>query len=342
MKLRQYADRTLCALLVLMSVGICQGAEQQRVNIGSVNMTGGKISRCDLGYRTYGTLAEDRNNVVLVTTWLAGRTSDQADMIGPGKLVDTNRWYVVAMDAIGNGVSCSPSNSPIAPRLKFPQFGIRDMVKAQHRLLAMYLGIDHAHAIVGISMGGMQALQWAVMYPDFASKVVTIVGTPHPTERDLQAWNAELAAIERAPGWNDGNYAPGTVFKQLTAVHNGYLWTPERAAAKPVGNKPAPGGSVSASTGGQAFSTVDWYRQLQAMTSFDLVRQGDMATLAKKIKAQLLVITSEQDRMVDPAPSKALAAQKRAQLLVLNNDCGHMAPACEADKVNEAVKAFLK
>lgn len=342
MKLRQYADRTLCALLVLMSVGICQGAEQQRVNIGSVNMTGGKISQCALGYRTYGTLAEDRNNVVLVTTWLAGRTSDQADMIGPGKLVDTNRWYVVAMDAIGNGVSCSPSNSPIAPRLKFPQFGIRDMVKAQHRLLALYLGIDHAHAIVGISMGGMQALQWAVMYPDFASKVVTIVGTPHPTERDLQAWNAELAAIERAPGWNDGNYAPGTVFKQLTAVHNGYLWTPERAAAKPAGNKPAPGGNVTASTGGQAFSTVDWYRQLQAMTSFDLVRQGDMATLAKKIKAQLLVITSERDRMVDPAPSKALAAQKRAQLLVLNSDCGHMAPACEADKVNEAVKAFLK
>jgi homoserine O-acetyltransferase len=180
------------------------------------------------------------------------------------------------------------------------------------------------------------------MYPDFASKVVTIVGTPHPTERDLQAWNAELAAIEHAPGWNNGNYGPGTVFKQLTAVHNGYLWTPERAAAKPAGNRPAPGGNVPASTGGQPFSTVDWYRQLQAMTSFDLLRQGDMAALAGKIKAQLLVITSEQDRMVDPAPSKALAAQKRAQLLVLNSDCGHMAPACEADKVNEAVKAFLK
>jgi homoserine O-acetyltransferase len=342
MKLRQYADRTLCALLVMMSVGICQAAEQQRVNIGSVNMTGGKISQCALGYRTYGTLAEDRNNVVLVTTWLAGRTADQADMIGPGKLVDTDRWYVVAIDAIGNGVSCSPSNSQSAPRLKFPQFGIRDMVKSQHRLLAMYLGIDHVHAIVGISMGGMQALQWAVMYPDFASKVVTIVGTPHPTERDLQAWNAELAAIERAPGWNDGNYAPGTVFKQLTAIHNGYLWTPERTAAKTVANRPAAAGKPLVATGSQSFSTVDWYRQLQAMTSFDLLRHGDMVALAGKIKARLLIITSEQDRMVDPAPSKALAAQKRAQLLVLNNNCGHMAPACEADKVNDAVKAFLK
>ncbi|HEX8588438.1 alpha/beta fold hydrolase [Pseudomonas sp.] len=342
MKLRHYADRTLCALLVMISVGLCQAAEQQRVNIGSLNMTGGKLTQCTLGYRTYGKLAADQGNVVLVPTWLAGRTADQLDMIGPGKLVDTDRWYVVAIDAIGNGVSCSPSNSASAPRLNFPTFGIRDMVKAQHRLLAMYLGIDHAHAIVGISMGGMQALQWAVMYPDFASKVVTIVSTPQPTEHDLQAWNAELAAIEHAAGWNDGNYAPGTVFRQLTALHNAYLWTPERAAVKAVASRPAPAGKPPDAAVSQPFSTVDWYRQLQAMTSFDLLHHDDMAGLAGKIKAQLLIITSEQDRMVDPAPSKALAAQKGARLLVLNNDCGHMAPACEADKVNETVKAFLR
>jgi homoserine O-acetyltransferase len=342
MKLRHYTDRTLCALLIMISVGLCQAAEQQRVNIGSLNMTGGKLTQCTLGYRTYGTLASDQSNVVLVPTWLAGRTSDQADMIGPGKLVDTDRWYVIALDAIGNGISCSPSNSASAPRLKFPPFGIRDMVKAQHRMLALHLGIDHAHAIVGISMGGMQALQWAVVYPDFASKVVTIVATPHPTERDLQAWNAELAAIERAPGWNDGNYVPGTVFRQLTATHNGYLWTPGRAAARAVVNGPGPAGKLPAVAASQAFSAVDWYRQLQAMTSFDLLGHGDMPVLAGKIKAQLLIITSEQDRMVDPAPSKALAAQKGARLLVLDNDCGHMAPSCEAGKVNDAVKTFLK
>jgi homoserine O-acetyltransferase len=67
-----------------------------------------------------------------------------------------------------------------------------------------------------------------------------------------------------------------------------------------------------------------------------------MATLAGKIKARMLIITSEQDRLVDPGPSKALAAQKRTtKLLVLNNDCGHMAPVCEMKKVDQAVKAFL-
>lgn len=334
--------QALCALSAMMCVCVATAAEQQLTSIGSLTMVGGKIKQCSLGYRTYGTLAADQNNVVLVPTWLTGRTADQIDMIGPGKLVDTDRWYVIALDAVGNGVSCSPSNSKSNPRLKFPQFGIRDMVKAQHRLLALNLGIDHAHAIVGISMGGMQALQWAVMYPDYASNIVTIVATPQPTASDLRAWNAEIAAIERTPGWNGGDYLPGTAFKGLTALHTEFLWTPEHVAAKAVASKRPSADTLHGTQTSQSFSAVDWYRQLQAMTSFGLARDGDMAALAGKIKARLLIVTSEQDRLVDPAPSKALAAQTRAKLLVLDNDCGHMAPACEPGKVDRALKDFLK
>ena len=341
MILCRYAGRTLCALLALMSVCVCMAAEQQLASIGSLTMVGGKIKQCSLGYRTYGTLAADQSNVVLVPTWLTGRTADQIDLIGPGKLIDTDRWYVIALDAIGNGVSCSPSNSKSHPRLNFPEFGIRDMVKAQHRLLALTLGIDHAHAIVGISMGAMQAMQWAVMYPDYASNIVSIVGTAQPTARDLQVWRGELTAIEHNPGWNAGNYPPGTVFRNLTALHTESMWTPEHTAAKTVAGKHATGDRFHGTQTSQSFSAVDWYRQLQAMTTFGLARDGDMAALAGRIKARLLIITSEQDRLIDPGPSKALAAQKRAKLLVLDNDCGHMAPNCEIGKVNQAVKAFL-
>nr|WP_314582604.1 alpha/beta fold hydrolase [uncultured Pseudomonas sp.] len=342
MNLYRYAGRMLCALLAMTSACAATAAEQQLASIGALTMTGGKIKQCSLGYRTYGTLAADQGNVVLVPTWLTGRTADQVDMIGPGKLIDTDRWYVIALDALGNGVSCSPSNSKSHPRLKFPEFAIRDMVKAQHRLLALTLGIDHVHAIVGISMGGMQALQWAVMYPDYASNIVTIVGTPQPTAQDLQVWKAEMLAIERNPGWNNGNYPPGTAFRTLTSLHTESLWTPEHAAAKTVAAKRPTEDSLHGTQTSQSFSAVDWYRQLQAMTTFDLVRDGGMAALAGKIKARMLIITSEQDRLVDPGPSKALAAQKRTtKLLVLNNDCGHMAPVCEMKKVDQAVKAFL-
>jgi len=342
MNLYLCAAQTLCALLAMMSVCVATAAEQQLASIGSLNMVGGKIKQCSLGYRTYGTLAADQGNVILVPTWLTGRTVDQADLIGPGKLLDTDRWYVISLDAVGNGVSCSPSNSKTHPRLKFPEFGIRDMVKAQHRLLALTLGIDHAYAIVGISMGGMQALQWAVMYPDYASHIVTIVGTPQATARDLEVWKAEMNAIERTPGWNGGNYLPGTAFKNLAALHTESLWTPEHQAAKTVAGKHATEDRLHGTQTSQSFNAVDWYRQLQAMTSFDLVRDGDMPTLAKKIKARMLVTASEQDRLVDPEPSKALAKAKGAKLLLLNNDCGHMAPVCEMGKVDEAVKAFLK
>lgn len=342
MNLCRWARRALCAWLAITGVCLANAAEQQLASIGSLSMVGGKIKQCSLGYRTYGTLAADQSNVVLVPTWLTGRTADQIDLIGPGKLIDTDRWYVIALDAVGNGVSCSPSNSKTHPGLKFPEFGIRDMVKAQHRLLALTLGIDHAHAIIGFSMGAMQALQWSVMYPDYVSHLVTIVGTPQPSMRDLQVWKAELAAIESNPGWNSGNYPPGTAFKKLTALHTESLWTPEHRAAKAVAGKRATEDRLHATQTSQRFSAVDWYRQLQAMTTFDLVRDGDMAALAKKIKAPLLVIVSEQDRLVDPAPAKALAAAKGAKLLVLDNDCGHMAPVCEMGRVDEAVKAFLK
>jgi homoserine O-acetyltransferase len=343
MNLFRMTGQVLCALLAVTSACVSIASEQQLASIGSLTMVGGKVKQCSIGYRTYGTLAADQSNVVLVPTWLTGRTADQVDMIGPGKLIDTDRWYVIALDAVGNGVSCSPSNSKTDPRLKFPQFGIRDMVKAQHRLLALTLGIDHAHAIVGISMGGMQALQWAVMYPDYARNIVTIVGTPQPTASDLQIWNAELTAIERNPGWNGGNYLPGTPFKSLAALHTESLWTPEHAAAKAVAARRPTEDRLHGTQTSQSFSAVDWYRQLQAMTTFDLVRDGDMATLSRKIKARLLIITSEQDRLVDPAPSKALASQKRTtKLLVLDNDCGHMAPVCEMKKVDQTVKAFLE
>jgi homoserine O-acetyltransferase len=343
MSLYRRAGRALCALIAVMNASVCLAAsEQQLASIGSLTMQGGKIDQCSMGYRTYGTLAADQSNVVLVPTWLTGRSADQVALIGPGKLIDTGKWYVIGLDTLGNGISCSPSNSKNHPRLMFGQFTLRDMVKAQHRLLASTLGIDHAYAIVGFSMGGMQALQWAVMYPDYARNIVVIVGTPQPSARDLNVWKQELRAIEQTPGWNNGNYASGTSFKKLIALHSEFLWMPEAMAAKEVASQRPTTDSLRGAVSSQTFSVVDWYRQLQAMTQFDLVRQGDMATLARKIKSRLLIVTSEQDRLVDPAPAKALAAQKHAKLLVLDNDCGHMAPVCEMDKVDAALKAFLK
>ena len=152
--------------------------------------SGERIEDCRIGYRTFGTLDATHSNAILFPTWFTGTTKELQPII-PGKLVDTSRYFLILVDAIGDGVSTSPSNSAKQPRLRFPKFGIGDMVESQKRLLDA-LGIKKLHAVMGISMGGMQALAWGMRYPDIAPRVVSIVGTPQLTSQDLLLWNAEL------------------------------------------------------------------------------------------------------------------------------------------------------
>ncbi|MDA2939037.1 alpha/beta fold hydrolase [Acidobacteria bacterium AH-259-A15] len=119
-------------------------------------------------------------------------------LIGLGKLVDSTKYFVIAVDAFGNGVSSSPSKSRVQAGDSFPEFSIRDMVNAQHQLLTKVLGVSHLRAVMGISMGGMQTFQWMVSYPDFLGRAVPIVGSPRLASNDLLLWQAEMRAIEGA------------------------------------------------------------------------------------------------------------------------------------------------
>src|SRR6476660_7590918 len=146
----------ICGLLLFTVVARAQ--EQQFANIGDLKLqNGGVIRNCRIGYRTFGKLNAGKSNVVVFPTWAGGTTEQLQSSIGPGKLVDSTTYFVVAIDALRNGVSSSHSNSRRQPRMRFPQFTLRDTVESQHVLLTTVLKIDHVKAIVGISMGGMQA-----------------------------------------------------------------------------------------------------------------------------------------------------------------------------------------
>ena len=111
------------------------------------------IEACRLTFRTYGRLARDLSNIVLMPTWLNGNAEDLAiyNYLGPDGIVDTDDYFVIAVNALGNGVSSSPSNSAQSP---FPAFTIRDQVSLQHQLLTEHLEIEHLHAVVGASAAG--------------------------------------------------------------------------------------------------------------------------------------------------------------------------------------------
>jgi len=300
------------------------------------------IRDCRIGYRTFGQLNADKSNIIVFPTWAGGTTEQLQSSIGPGKLVDSTTYFVVAIDALSNGVSSSPSNSRLQPRMRFPQFTLRDTVNSQHKLLTGVLKIDHVKAIVGISMGGMQAFQWIVSYPDFMDKAVPIVGSPRLAPYDLLIWQAQIEALMHDRDWRGGNYTANPARALDFAFGQMLLTTP------PDYNKRKKREEVladleKARRNGRSFDANDKIRQTQAMMKLDVTRDfgGDLERAAKAVKAKVYVVVSRFDHVVTPGPAIEFASLLNAQVLNLESECGHLATVCESARLNTAVAAFL-
>jgi homoserine O-acetyltransferase len=330
------------SLLLFCLANVARAQTLQFAELGDFKLESGEVIRdCRIGYRTFGTLNSNQSNAVLFPTWALGTTEQLAGSIGSNKLVDSTKYYVIAVDALANGVSSSPSNSQSQPRMKFPKITIRDMVNTQHELLTKTLHLNHVMAVMGISMGGMQTFQWIVSYPDFMDKAIPIVGSPQPTPYDLVFIRAQLRAITTDPDWNNGNYTnnPARVAEAeflaliLTTPdeYNRHM-TRERLVRELDKAKNTPG-----------FDSNDKIRQLQAITALDVSAPfgGDMERAAAAVKAKLFVISARKDHAVNPTPALDFALLLRAQTFVMEGDCGHLSPGCESQEVNRSVAAFL-
>ena len=186
--------------------------------------SGAVLPSFTLAYETYGRLNAARSNAILICHALSGdahvagfHSSDPDERpgwwdeaVGPGKMFDTNRFFVICSNVLGG---CRGSTGPASPApdgkpwgLRFPVVTVADMVQAQARLLD-HLGIDRLFAAAGGSMGGMQALEWAVQYPQRVANVLFIASTPRSSAQNI-AFNAiGRAAIVNDARWNHGNYA---------------------------------------------------------------------------------------------------------------------------------------
>jgi homoserine O-acetyltransferase len=168
---------------------------------------GGTLAGAKLAYKVYGRLDDDRSNAVVFPTWYTGTHVDLQWLIGPDKPLDTTRLCVICPNLFAMGLSSSPSNTP-RPQdgASFPNVSILDNVRAQHRLVTEVFGIETLQLVLGGSMGGEQAFQWAVSYPEMVRRILPFQGSARTSEHNRVFLEALKGAVHLDPGWNGGRY----------------------------------------------------------------------------------------------------------------------------------------
>jgi len=344
----------------------------------------GRLETFSLAYETYGILDEDGSNALLVCHALTGdhhaagirkdpKTGDLErkpgwwnDVIGPGKAIDTNKFYVVCSNCLG---ACQGSTGPASLKpgqekewygMDFPEFTIHDMVHAQKKLLD-HLGVRKLFAVVGGSMGGMQTLQWIVDYPSFVERGLVIAATPRHSAQTIAFNEVGRQAIRGDEAWNQGDYGLDKgpfhglgvarmmahitylsdlgmeeKFRQtpdckqnedLTKVVNGYL---EYQAQKFI----------------DRFDANTYLKLTSALDRFDLFGKHGLDDTLKDVSSKVLVIAFSSDWLYTPSENQWVVESlqrlgKEASYLEMPDTHGHDSFLKGSDDFDRAVRVFF-
>ncbi len=331
-------------------------AKQQLYSMGDLKLQSGQVIRdFAIAYVTHGKLNAKKSNAILMCSSLVGDHHRIDFLIGPGKALDTEKYFIVCTDPIGNGLTTSPSNSKTQHGPKFPAFNIRDMVQSQYRLLTEHLGIKHLVAVTGASMGGMQSLQWAVSYPEFMDAVVAL----SPSAR-VSAWTTAFlkacnSIFELDPAFEGGNYKsqPEKAWR---------LWTDFLLALE--ANSPE-GLEHMYPNSKDSLKFLKWWEELWLKKGFDandciyqdnaIIEHnvgdtpgfnGNYMKALKSIKARVLVFPCKGDILVPPFIKEDAKYIKNAQIAEVPTLFGHFGASAiysQADVLymNSVARTFL-
>lgn len=311
---------------------------QQFGNIGDLKLQSGKILYdCKIGFRTFGSLNKDSSNAILIPTWFAGVSKDVIGLLGADKLIDSTNYFIIVVDALGNGVSTSPTN--YRDEIPFPEITIRDMVESEYLLVKNILHINHLFAIIGGSMGSMQAFEFVVAYPDFMDKAIPYSASPKITSNEKIIFSLMKEIIISGKKYGEPE---NEIIKKLNITIQLLARTPANT------NRNFPSEKFSDiekkfERTSPIFTSACYLTQLEAMFTHNITRSYNSSyeETAKHIKAKLFIIVSQTDLLLNPQPALDFAAASKAQILLLKNDCGHLAVGCEMDLCRSEIQKFL-
>lgn len=349
------APTSVSAVPELDTPPVSRDGALRTLQIGALQLeAGGALPEVELAYETWGTLNADGSNAVLIQHALTGDThvaQGEGDepgwwdaLVGPGKPVDTDRYFVVAANILGGCYgstgpsSLDPEGRPWGSR--FPFVTIRDSVRAEARL-ADRLGIRRWHAVLGGSMGGARALEWGATYPDRVRHCVVVAIGAYSTAEQIALAQAQVVAIRQDPHFREGDYYDGPAPEAGLGLarriaHISYRSEPElsfrfgrrgQGAENPI---EAPGGAASrgryqvesyldhqAEKLVHRFDANSYLILTEALMSHDVGRgRGGVQRALSTSKAEFFLAAVNSDRLYFPEQSEELARALPGQVPV--------------------------
>jgi homoserine O-acetyltransferase len=345
---------------------------------------GRALTPVTVAYMTHGSLNADKSNAILVchaltgdqfvasTNPVTGKPGWWVSLIGPGKPIDTDRFFVICANVIGGcmGSTGPADNDPATGRpygLSFPLITIGDMVRAQ-KLLVDALGIEKLFAVIGGSMGGMQVLQWAASYPESVRAAIPIACAARHSAQNIALHEVGRQAIMADPDWKNGEYAEAGCFpaKGLAvarmAAHITYLSEAalQRKFGRNLQNRAslsfqfAPDFQIESYLHYQGASFVDRFDAnsylyiTRAMDYFDLAEEhgGRLAEVFKGSPTRFCIISFSSDWLFPPAENKHIAHALNAvagnvSFVEIRSDKGHDAFLLDEPEMFTAVDGFV-
>jgi homoserine O-acetyltransferase len=367
------------------SVGLVQ-TQIARINLppdGLKLEKGGRLAELDVAYETYGSLNDRRNNAILVCHALSGdahvagfhENSSKPgwwdEMIGPGKGIDTDRFFVICANILGGckGTTGPSSKDPATDHpygSKFPEITLGDIVEVQH-LLLLHLGVERLYGVIGGSLGGMQVLEWSLRFPDKVDRCVCIASAASLNAQALAFDIVGREAILSDPLWAGGDYygtgsLPAMGLAQARMIgHITYL-SPQKMETKFGREKSDAAEPLKKFNtrfqvesylhyNGRAFvdrfDANSYLHITEAMDSYDLEeRFGSLDNAFTSVRAKMLIIALSSDWLFPPEQSLEVAtallrAGKQVSYCLLDSPHGHDAFLLDIAHLTEAVQTFL-
>ncbi len=348
--------------------------EKQIVQFDSISLDGGTtLAPVDVAYETYGELNAAKSNAVLVlhafsgdahaagTDKDTGNTGWWDNMIGPGRGFDTDKYYVISSNVLGG---CRGTTGPISINpatgcpfaMSFPAVTIQDMVRLQ-KMLIDRLGIEKLLSVSGGSMGAMQALQWAVAYPDAIASAIPIAGTARHSPQQIAFNEVGRQAIMADPDWNEGNYyghRPPARGLSVARMVGHITYMSDASMREKFGRRLRDQNQFEVESylryrGSQFVDRFDANSYLyitKAMDYFDLTNGHSLSATFEGVKARFLVISFTSDWLYPSYQSLEVVRALRGRncdvaYCELPSSYGHDAFLVNVTEQAELVRGFL-